>query len=343
MRKVALFFKVFFMTICLVIIVGTAFIFAYDYFTGSSVKTAIVQSVQSAVSEVTEVFEPAPEKTNFALLGLDEGGTRTDVMMVGQFDAETGKICLISVPRDTYAEIPPEGKLILEENGIKVPSGMKINAVSSYGSRLGKEKGIEFAVAQLEHMFEINIDYYAAVDVEAFRFVVDEVGGITFDVPQRMYYNDPAQNLYIDLYPGEQLLNGEQAEGLVRYRKADLSNPISEGYPMADITRVQVQQNFMKAFLTQVVNKKTIIANAPALLSAAIKYVKTDFTAADLPKYIKYAKNINADNIQTATIPGKAENEYFYPDEDALKQLTAEMFFGEAPTAEGESGDGTKD
>ena len=74
------------------------------------------------------------------------------------------------------------------------------------------------------------------VNLEAFRETVDLVGGVEFDVPQDMYYQDPTQNLHIDLKAGKQLLDGEKAMELVRFRK---------GYASQDIQRTKVQQEFL--------------------------------------------------------------------------------------------------
>lgn len=86
-----------------------------------------------------------------------------------------------------------------------------------------------------------EVDGYVLVDLDAFIQIVDLVGGVYFDVPQSMYYNDPTQNLYINLAPGYQLLDGKQAMGLVRYRS----------YAQADIQRISVQQEFLQALAKQ--------------------------------------------------------------------------------------------
>ena len=82
-------------------------------------------------------------------------------------------------------------------------------------------------------MLGFEVDGYVEVNLEAFVEIIDLMGGVTFDVPQRMYYSDPSQNLYIDLYPGEQTLTGDQAIGVVRYRS---------GYAAGDIRRTEVQR-----------------------------------------------------------------------------------------------------
>ncbi|GHV40799.1 transcriptional regulator [Clostridia bacterium] len=316
------FFKYLFITLGSFAVLATAVIFAYSLITGKSVKETL-----GGLPEI-KIFEKTPERVNFAILGMDKDGNRSDVMMVGQFNAGNNYISLVSVPRDTNVIMPEARREILKERGLYVPQSgkMKINAVTHYA---GKDLDAEFAVKQLEEIFGIDISYYVFVDIEAFRFIVDEIGGVTFNVPQRMYYNDPYQGLAIDLYPGEQTLNGTQAEGLVRYRKADINNPQSKSYERADLQRAEVQQEFMRALISQAVGRDKVMKNAPALFSAMIKYVRTDFSLIDLTKYIKYAPKISADRIKTATVPGSADGEYFYINEEKLALLVEEMFNGD--------------
>jgi anionic cell wall polymer biosynthesis LytR-Cps2A-Psr (LCP) family protein len=94
--------------------------------------------------------------------------------------------------------------------------------------------------------------------------MVDAAGGIEFDVPVRMLYNDPYQNLSIDLQPGRQVLDGEKAEMLMRYRK---------GYQEGDLSRIGVQQAFLEAALEQKSDMKISAAEVYRLLS---KEMETD-------------------------------------------------------------------
>lgn len=115
---------------------------------------------------------------------------------------------------------------------------MKINSVYAGG---GKD-GMERLAARLKDLLGFPVDGYVLVDLEAFQKTVDLVGGVEFDVPMDMNYEDPSQNLYIHLQKGLQTLDGEQAMGLVRFRK---------GYATQDIQRTQTQQQFLKALAKQ--------------------------------------------------------------------------------------------
>lgn len=275
-------------------------------------------------------------KTNFLIAGVDdETALLTDTLMVGCFDRETKKIDLISIPRDTYTTLPKSMVQDMQQAGCRPPSSgiMKINAVNSYG---GQEHGKKFLREYLELMLGIHIDYYVIVDTKAFRKIVEDVGGVEMEIPAGgLHYYDPTQNLRINVPGGLVHLNGEQAEGVVRYRAT---------YREGDLQRVQVQHEFLKQMFAQVLNRENIINNAPSLLNTFISYVKTDFSVADAPKYLRYVTSLKAENLSTHTLPGearyvKASNgddiSYFFQDEVAVKELIDSIFFS---VEEGEDG-----
>ncbi len=252
---------------------------------------------------ITEIFEPTPPKVNFIVLGVDSDGTRTDFILAGCFKPDTNTLDLVSVPRDTYVVIPEERLKVIKEKSSIVPynGDMKLCEVYHFS---GKELGLEYAFLQIEEELGVDFDYYVKVNFEALKYVVDELGGIEFDVPQRMYYNDPTQDLYIDLYPGVQVLDGDKAEQLVRYRKADEYNPISKGYA-SDVERMAVQQNFIKAVIKKSLSSENILKSIPTIASTAYKYIETNFSLAEVTKYLKYVADFSVDNINTYTIPSR--------------------------------------
>ena len=131
------------------------------------------------------------------LTGSDEGNLRADTIMLGCFDTNNKTATLVSIPRDT---------LVLR-NG----KNSKINAV--YGN--GKGEAMAQAVSEL---LGVPVDYYVSVDLDAFGAIVKAIGGVYFDVPIDMNYDDPYQDLHIHLEKGYQKLNAEQAIGVVRFR-----------------------------------------------------------------------------------------------------------------------------
>ncbi len=261
-------------------------------------------------------FLTPPPRTNFLIAGVDKNKSLTDCIIAGSFVSETNEINLISIPRDTYVELESD-KLKKMKNA---PSVMKINAVNVYG---GKKYGMELLKSEVEEILDINIDYYVKVDLDAFKNIVDAVGGIYFEVPSGgLYYSDPTQNLYINLRGGYQLLNGKQAEGLVRFRK---------GYSQQDLKRVEVQQEFLKEFLKQAFTKENLGNNIITLVSNYIKYVDTNFSVEDIPKYLKCINSLNTDNISSTTLPGYADMidgaSYYIKDNAKTKRVVEQYFY----------------
>lgn len=267
------------------------------------------------------VFPPIQERTNVIILGTDEGSL-TDTIMVASFNSLTGRVDIISIPRDTRVTMQPERISSLQSSGRFVPQSgvMKFGEIHSYA---GKDMGMEYAKLEAQDLLGIEIDYYVRVNLEAFRFIVDSIGGVEFDVPQRMYYHDPDQDLLIDLQPGLQLLNGEQAEGVVRFRS---------GYREADIQRIRVQQDFVMAMITQVLNGEEIINNATTLISAILNYVYTDFQFEDVPKYLRYVHLLSEDNIHFHMMPHTPQDiggvSYVIADKDAIDIMINDIISG---------------
>lgn len=268
-----------------------------------------------------------PERTNFLIAGVDKNESLTDVIMVGSFESSTGDVHILSVPRDTFITLEKEKLNKLKAIGKSAPRNMKINAINVYA---GEEYGMEFLKSEVEEILGVKIDYYVKVDLEGFRAIVDTIGGVEFDVPAGgLYYSDPTQNLYINLRGGKQLLNGKDAEGLVRFRK---------GYVSQDIQRTKVQQDFLKEFVKQLLQKETIKSNLVDLVSNFFKYVDTNFKVDDMAKYVSVIDKISADKIVTDTLPGEPTSidgiSYFMFDQKGTKELVNVFFYGEEPENE---------
>ncbi len=215
---------------------------------------------------------------NILLVGVDNDRTRTDTIIIARLDANEHTVAMMSIPRDT-----------LINGGYAVP---KLNSV--YGANGKGEQGVAALRQQLESILGFEVNGYALVDLEAFVELVDLVGGVEFYVPQRMYYSDPTQDLYIDLNEGEQLLDGQHAMQLVRFRK----------YAEADIKRTQVQQDFLKALAKKCLS----LGNLPKLQSMveiAMEHVETDLTLGNLLYFIQELMDCDLDNMASFTLPGQ--------------------------------------
>jgi len=324
-RYFSTFIKIFFSVMLIFLLALTAFIITYDrpdpasYYRPADYvpEDVIPPGDVPGAGIISDLFDP-PLLTTFLIAGIDDN-LLTDVLIVGCFNARTEVFDLISIPRDTFTTLSEGDIKILAEAGRKVPAGgaMKMNAVYAHA---GKDLGIYYLESQAEKITGIKIDYYMLVDLAGFRNVVDAVDGIYMDVrPQGLYYHDPEQDLLIDIKGGYQLLDGEAAEGLIRYR---------EDYARADIDRIDVQHAFMKEFFVQVLNKETLIKNAYDIVTTLLNYTRTNFKARDIPKYLRFVKDFNAESINFYTLPGEPvyENEsYYMHDMDKTKELVARI------------------
>ncbi len=181
--------------------------------------------------------------------------------------------------------------------------------------------GIRYLSDLIKFNFGIPIDYYAKVDLKGFRNIVDAIGGVEINVPQRMYYVDPDQDLVIDLYPGPQTLDGKKAEQFVRFRS---------GYVTADLGRIDAQKMFMKAFLDKLFSPSTI-TKLPDIISEISKHLTTSVTLDDMVVYASSMVNMDFSNaITMQTLPGTdtyyKNISYFSADKEAVIKLVNSSF-----------------
>ena len=251
-----------------------------------------------------------PERTNFVLMCTDEDGTRTDTIIVGCYNSVLNKIDLISIPRDTLVTVSTEHFNLMQEEYPEAKSKeMQVNHIHHF---TGVEKGPQVLTEELESLLDIKLDYYVRVDFDAFKYFVDSIGGIEFDVPQDMDYDDPTQDLAIHLSQGMQLLDGDKAEQLVRFRKDNYGG----GYSNGDIGRIEVQQDFLKALIKKATSSDTITSSPKAYITTFFKYITTNAALSDAFKYTSKIGELNTDAISTYTLPGEARNRYYYDPEE---------------------------
>lgn len=136
------------------------------------------------------------------LCGTDQEGTRTDTMMLLYLNAREQAITLVSLPRDTLTH---------------TSSGSDAKLNSAYGRNDGGQEGMEALLDYVSDIIGYRPDGYMLITLDAFVDVVNLMGGVEFDVPMDMFYEDPSQDLYIDLKEGKQKLDGYEAMGLVRF------------------------------------------------------------------------------------------------------------------------------
>ena len=175
----------------------------------------------------------------------------------------------------------------------------------------------------------MKMDYYVKVDLSAFRQIVDAVDGVDFNVEERLYYVDPYQDLYIDLYPGMQHLDGDKAEQLVRFR---------DGYVQKDLKRIEVQQQFIQALIEKVCSSDTLMRNLNDLVKVALDCTESNISVSEALKYVKYVKALDPAKITSDTVPYLGNpGRYVELDEDGIRELVNERIYGIQPAQDNEN------
>ena len=255
------------------------------------------------------------------ILGISEdiGVELTDTIMVASYNPKTQKATLISIPRDTY----------VGNNKNKATSVDKINALYQLGKGDNKAEKTLNAVNKITGL---DIEYYIVVSNNALVELVDTIGGVEFDVPIDMDYDDSSQDLYIHLKKGLQKLNGEQAEWLVRFRKNNNGTTYPYEYGDNDIGRMRTQREFLKVVAKQMIQIKNITK-----IGSYIDIFKENVTTniddwALIKDYIPYMLSFNTEDIETATIPGVPNSfgpyklSYYDYNEKETKKLIDSLF-----------------
>jgi len=257
-----------------------------------------------------------PSRTNVLILGIDEFNL-ADVIIVASFERDTGDINILNIPRDTYTQPSQEIMDIIHSTGSRPGNVMRINALRVWG----RQYGVQITKQHLTETLGVPIHYYVEVHLDAFREVVDILGGVEIEVPRAMRYRDPVQNLWIDIPPGVHLMDGRMAEHFVRYR----------GYANADIGRITAQHQFMTQLFRQVLQRETVTDNLIALARTTIRNVNTDI-GVDLLRYISYVDNLSPERIFTYTLPGHEARRLgmsmWIPNPEETLELVSRIFFG---------------
>jgi len=230
--------------------------------------------------------------------------SRADTIIVGRIDPKQRSAVLLSIPRDTYVEIPGHGKT-------------KINAATAYG-------GAALAIETVKEFTGLPISHYIEIDFAGFREIVDALGGVTVHVPERI--NDMEAAGYVKsasvIEAGEQRLDGAKALTFVR----------SRNFPTGDLQRIENQQTFLRALL----NESFKPANAlrlPSLANAVAEQVMTDMSVVELAGLANQMRGMEGSALQTVTMPGSPERigngSFIVADDEAFAVLLEQIRSGQ--------------
>ena len=238
-----------------------------------------------------EITEQSPEETTFRhvagrkdgcytflIAGKDKAAGLTDTVLVGMMDAGNHTLRFVSIPRDTAVNISWSPK--------------KINQYYPAAENQGRD-GVAALLEGVEKIIGYRVDSYAIFDVDVFVELVDTMGGVYFDVPIDMNYDDPGQDLFIHVPKGYQLLNGYNTMCVFRYRAS---------YVNGDIGRLDVQHALLKSIASQMLSLGNI-PNVKKLVSLFERNVITNLSSGNIMYYLQEFLKMDEENIVFDTIP----------------------------------------
>ncbi len=244
----------------------------------------------------------------------------TDTLMLCSYDPKTQEASILSIPRDTF----------IGKNKNRATAFDKINALY--------QTSPEKTIKEVSRITGIDIKYYLNIDTEALKEVVDSIGGVYFDVPIDMDYDDPTQDLHIHMKKGYQLLDGDKAEQVVRFRHNNNGTSYPIEYGDNDLGRMRTQRDFLQAIVKKLATPATL-TKINDFIKIANKNVTTNLDLSLAKDYAPYAVEFKSENLKTYTLPGTPElcnGVWIYThDVSETKKVVEELF--------GSQEDNTKD
>ena len=298
-----------FLTIVLVLL--TACVVVKAFFLKAPEQKAAELPAQSAASDTDSQQSPEEQAAQEALRshlerkggfytilvsGVDDdnGGSDTNILMA--VDTVNGYVYGASIPRDSKAIIGGKAH--------------KINYAYNKG-------GTELLASTVSEQLGIPVDYTVCVNLQGFTALVDAIGGVDFEVPINMDYDDPIQGLSIHFKQGMQHLSGADALRVVRFRH----NNDGTGYGSEDLGRMQTQQKFLKAVAKKMLSFENLISNPRKYAEIFGQYVDTDLSVTDLAWFGMQVLGMGVDKIDFSTLPNEWKSPYIYLDPDETLAL----------------------
>lgn len=275
----------------------------------SSSKNQYLPAPLNAKNEKSLASSSGPKQPftgNILLLGGDLVNQNTDAIWLMHLSPNIDMHFLF-IPRDTQIS----------------------SSVKSYKLNASYPKGGAFkTLLDLNKTLNIEANYYLFIRLDFFRKLIDTLGGVEFFVPEDLKYQDPVQNLTIDLHAGHQRLNGEQAEALLRFRQFQ-DGHISDHFDGSDLLRIKNQQNFLRAFLAQKLNVR-YIPQFQKILDTLFDDLDTNIPMEMILAGLNALTMQKSPNIYMHTLPGEPayihDTWYYIPDKDKSYRLLADFF-----------------
>lgn len=288
-------FKVIGLFLLIVLFINIFSVFRFFFSIKNTVKTQAISP---------GFFKPV----NILVLGMDIGAVgqennndikRTDTMMVVNYNPKTKATKVVSIPRDT----------LITENG----NNYKINAAYVKG----QDQKVKEVV---EKLLNITVNYTVKVNYEAFRSVIDSIGGVDMEIERDMIYDDDGQNLHINFKGGTTVhLDGKKAEEFFRWRK----NNDGTGLATGDIGRIENQHKFIQKVVKKCANP-LILFRMSKILGAVGSNIETNMGAFRILEYA-FKFIIHKSKMEIVTLEGTPKmikgQSYLVLDDSKNKEL----------------------
>lgn len=236
---------------------------------------------------------------NVLLLGGDSGagrwGLRPDSMTVASIDADTGRTVLISLPRNMKNFPFVKGSVMHQQ----FPDGFDadyLNGVSTWAGDNtelfpgSKHPGVDATVMAIEGITGLRINYWAMVNLEGFKDLVDAVGGVTLDVRQPIPVGGLGSDVTGYIKPGTRKLNGHDTLWFARARDGS-----------DDYSRMARQKCVMGAMLQQV-SPQTAVTNFARIAAASSAMVSTNIPAGEFDSFAQLALKARGQKVSTLSL-----------------------------------------
>lgn len=268
----------------------------------------LMKDMPTLVSEDSIFFQAFKDKKRVNVLLLGTNQNMADTIMVVSFDYEAKHVDLISIPRDTY----------YYREGYRNPAAFKINAIYPV-----TREPLETAVAVSDILLGMPLHFYAIVDYDTIKEVVDAMDGVPMDIPFRMKYTDVTDKppLYIDIASGQQNLDGEHAVQFLRFRQGSRGYP---SYPEGDLGRIKAQQEFMKSAFRQAIGFDLL-----KITKIILKNVESDVDLGTAVNVVTKGLGIKSDSINTYLMPHTLHDGppyYVYPDSEGIAEVISAIY-----------------
>ena len=295
----------------IVLVLLTVCVLVKAFFLKAPEQKAAELPAQSAASDTDSQQSPEEQAAQEALRshlerkggfytilvsGVDDGNGGSDTNILMAVDTVNGYVYGASIPRDSKAIIGGKAH--------------KINYAYNKG-------GTELLASTVSEQLGIPVDYTVCVNLQGFTALVDAIGGVDFEVPINMDYDDPIQGLSIHFKKGMQHLSGADALRVVRFRH----NNDGTGYGSEDLGRMQTQQKFLKAVAKKMFSFENLISNPRKYAEIFGQYVDTDLSVTDLAWFGMQVLGMGVDKIDFSTLPNEWKYPYIYLDPDETLAL----------------------